>query len=272
MLPRPILEKLDITYRRIPLLAIGKDIYADTSLIIDVLQSLFHGLPTTPADKAYEVFGIGIFTSALNIIPIAAITPEFIEDRESIFPGLGSPKYAELRPSGLAEMKAKFLVIENGFLGASSGPFINGEKFGLADLHAGWAVGWALETIGLRQEPGFTESEFPKIHKWVAGWPKAEYEDLGEQDVRDTLNNASYSAQEIGVNDKDPLGIKAGTDVTVENSDTKPGAHPQKGKLIGLNDLETVVELKNSLRLHFPRVGYIVKEAKSEGLASRFSL
>jgi hypothetical protein len=35
VLPRPILEKLDITYRRIPILAIGKDVYADSSLIIE---------------------------------------------------------------------------------------------------------------------------------------------------------------------------------------------------------------------------------------------
>lgn len=270
VLPRPILEKLDITYRRIPVLAIGKDVYCDSSLIIDTLQSTFNGLPTTPADKAYEVFGVGIFSSALNIISTAALTPEFIKDRETIFPGLKNPNYAELRPSGLAELKAKFLIIENEFLGSSSGPFISGEKFGLADLHAGWAVGWVLQSIGLAKEPGFSESDFPRIYKWISSGPRAHFRDMGQEEVWETVQNADYSAKDIGINEGDPLGIAKGTEVTVENSDTKAGAHPQKGKLVGLSDRETVVELKNGIRVHFPRVGYVVKQAKTGGLASRF--
>jgi hypothetical protein len=58
----------------------------------------------------------------------------------------------------------------------------------------------------------------------------------------------------------------------VENIDTTPGAHPQNGKLVGLDKNEIVVELKNGIRLHFPRVGYLVKEAKVGGMASRFGL
>jgi glutathione S-transferase len=272
VLPRPILEKLDVTYRRVPILAFGKDVYCDSALIIDEIQSRYGGLPTSPADKAYEIFGIQIFSSALNILPAAAMRPDFVEDRATIFPGLKNPNYAELRPSGLGEMKAKFHMIENDFL--SKGPFIAGEKFGLADLHAGWAVGWSLKAIGLGQEPGFGEQDFPRMYKWLATWPKADgnYTDKSQEDVWDLLRSAEYTAKDIGVNEKDPLGIKAGTHVTVENSDTVSGAHPQAGKLVGLNDQETVVELKNGLRVHFPRVGYVVKEAKAGGIASRFGL
>ncbi|KAJ4984249.1 glutathione S-transferase [Stagonosporopsis vannaccii] len=272
VLPRPILEKFDITYRRIPLLAFGRDIYADSSLIIDELQTRYNALPTTPADKAYEIFGAQIFASALNIIPTAALTPEFVKDRLTIFPGLANPSYAELRPSGLAEMKAKFSIIENEFLGSSLGAFISGEKFGLADIHAGWAVGWALKAIGLGQEPGFGENDFPRIYKWVASWPKPQYTDVSQEQLLDIMKSAAYTTKDIGVNDRDPLGIKAGTDVTVENSDTEFGAHPQKGKLVGVNDREIVLELKNGIRVHFPRIGYLVKEAKIAGLASRFGL
>jgi hypothetical protein len=63
VLPRPILEKLDITHRRIPLLAIGKDIYCDTALSISILQNRYHALRTTPADAAYEAFGVGMTRS-----------------------------------------------------------------------------------------------------------------------------------------------------------------------------------------------------------------
>ena len=270
VLPRPILEKLDITYRRIPVLAIGKDVYADSSLIIDEITSRFNEIPTSPADKAYEQFGIEIFTSALNIIPVAALTPEFIKDRENIFPRLKNPDYASLRPSGLAEMRQKFNIIEHEFLKNSS--FVTGEQFGLADVHVGWAVGWSLEKIGLGQEPGFSHQDYPNVHKWLSSWPKPDFKDIGEEDVKQLLLNSEYSAKNIGFDEKDYLGIKQGTEVTVENSDTKTGAHPQKGKLVGLDQRETVVELKNGLRVHFPRVGYVVKEAKAGGLASRFGL
>lgn len=39
MMPRPVLvNNFNLTYRKIPVLALGKDVYADTSLIVDVLQ------------------------------------------------------------------------------------------------------------------------------------------------------------------------------------------------------------------------------------------
>lgn len=263
VLPRPVLEHLGITYRRIPLLAFGKDIYVDSSRIIDELQRRYDALPTTPADKAYEVFGVQIFASALNIIPTAALTPEFIKDRLTIFPALASPDYSELRPSGLGEMRAKLNIIENDFLGKSPGPFIAGERFGLADLHAGWAVGWSLTAIGLGQQDGFREKDFPRIYKWVASWPSPQYTDLSQEQVWDAMECAEYTADEIGIDEHDSLGINDGTHVVVENSDTEPGAHPQQGRLVGVNESEVVIELGNAIRLHFPRVGYVIKAAKA---------
>lgn len=41
---------------------------------------------------------------------------------------------------------------------------------------------------------------------------------------------------------------------------SEPGSHPQKGKLVGTNADELVVEVgKDGVRLHFPRIGYIVR-------------
>lgn len=42
MLPRPILTKtFALSYRKIPVLAIGREIYCDTSLIIEALEHFF---------------------------------------------------------------------------------------------------------------------------------------------------------------------------------------------------------------------------------------
>ncbi|KAI7104741.1 hypothetical protein KC352_g37231, partial [Hortaea werneckii] len=98
VLPRPDLEALGITYRRIPLLAVGKDVYCDSSRMIDLALSKLSQsggpLVTSPADKAYEDWGIDTFKLAVFIIPQAAITPGFLNDRKTIFPMLERPDFA----------------------------------------------------------------------------------------------------------------------------------------------------------------------------------
>lgn len=43
---------------------------------------------------------------------------------------------------------------------------------------------------------------------------------------------------------------------------TTSGTFPQKGKLVGLNKDEVVLELDNGIRLHFPRTGYRVYKSQ----------
>lgn len=59
VLPRPILTDLGITYRRVPVISIGKDFYCDNKVFLEAVQSLFKdkALPETPADYAFESFG-----------------------------------------------------------------------------------------------------------------------------------------------------------------------------------------------------------------------
>lgn len=90
VLPRKDLENLGITYRRIPVLAIGKDVYCDSSLIFDVVtKGLGKGkLQTTAAvsfhrdacryeciltmagaqDKAWEAWGYDAFFDSLVLV------------------------------------------------------------------------------------------------------------------------------------------------------------------------------------------------------------
>lgn len=59
MLPRPILTDLGITYRRVPVVSIGKDVYCDNQAILAGLQASFpdKALPRGPHDYAFETFG-----------------------------------------------------------------------------------------------------------------------------------------------------------------------------------------------------------------------
>ena len=60
MLPRPLITStFGLQYRRIPILAIGRHIYCDTSLIIEALEHFF------PADQGWgtvypEAQGLGV--------------------------------------------------------------------------------------------------------------------------------------------------------------------------------------------------------------------
>jgi glutathione S-transferase len=80
-MPRPDLEALNVAYRRIPLLSIGKDIFCDTRLILRKLESLFPSGALgaeDPDQKAIQKLlerytgDAGIFVSAAALIPVLA--------------------------------------------------------------------------------------------------------------------------------------------------------------------------------------------------------
>jgi hypothetical protein len=72
---------------------------------------------------------------------------------------------------------------------------------------------------------------------------------------------SDYALPDIGVDEFDRLGLRAGDWISIEPMDAKPGTYPQLGRLVGLNRMKTVIQLNNGLRLHFPKVGYNVKRA-----------
>lgn len=101
-LPRPELsDLLGINYRRIPLLAIGNDIYCDTSLIVSVLERRFpnsKGYPTLfPARKGGGTVDTGlikafsmyyadraVFPPASQCLPYDKFPDSFLKDRSDV--------------------------------------------------------------------------------------------------------------------------------------------------------------------------------------------
>lgn len=223
VLPRPDLEKLGITYRRIPVIAIGKDVYVDSSKIIDQILAEHGKVPTNPADKAYEVFGANLFNEILSLIPLELLTPDFVKDRSTIFPSLVRPDLKTLRPSGLAQFKARLAQIETQFLSGSSGPFINGSQLGLADIHVVWPINWALSNLGLNKEPGLDASAYPKLFKLLNSLPtpdeiKSKAKSLSSDEAHNIITSGQYTSKAAStVQDDNTYGIAAGTTVAVES-------------------------------------------------------
>lgn len=93
VLPRPQLESIGITYRRIPVLAVGKDVYCDTGAImakIMELQGPQGKVAKHPADAAFEQWANWAFQITCALIPSQLLTPEFIKDRQTVFRTLSS--------------------------------------------------------------------------------------------------------------------------------------------------------------------------------------
>ena len=223
MQPRPILTDLGITYRRIPVNSIGKDVYCDNRIFLDAVHSIFpdKALPTSPSDHAYEALGYRSFWIALPLVPAKLITPEMAKEREDLFTVFSRPDFAELRPNALAEFRSLLDILETEML--VPGPWIGGEKCGVADIHAIWMVKWAFQTIGLGEEPGFKKEDFPKVYAWIGGLPThdegGEAEKIAPEKAKEKLLGSEYAAVEIGVDSEDATGLKSGTMVNVSTND-----------------------------------------------------
>lgn len=189
------------------------------------------------------------------------MTPERLKDRVTVFPILARPDIATLKPSALAEWRCIFDVVQNEFLAATPGVSIGGDSICLGDIHVAWLFQWVLRLVGLEKEPGFGEADWPGIYAWLAALPQPEFPEVESETALRTILASSYNADCIGIDERDPTGLAAGEEVSIESSDAEPGAHLQKGRLHGLSSKEIVLELPTGVRLHFPRRGYILRKA-----------
>jgi glutathione S-transferase len=148
MLPRPdIKQSLGINYRRIPIMAIGRDVYCDTRIALQKLEELFPGNTlgaTKPDEKAVErmleKFSIdaGIFTRASQLIPTSMPLlndPKFTKDRED-YSGRSWSKdeIAANRPEALAAIRSAFNLMETTLLADDRDWVLKTDEPTLADI------------------------------------------------------------------------------------------------------------------------------------------
>ena len=87
MPPRPELSLLGITYRRIPVLAIGSDVYCDTALAIMELENRFPGkgldLKSGGIQSGASFFWAdrAIFKASSGLMPLETWSKDFVVDR-----------------------------------------------------------------------------------------------------------------------------------------------------------------------------------------------
>lgn len=197
-MPRPLLERLNINYRRIPIVSLGRSIYIDTRHILSKLETLIPDSPKHPTlgakdhfNRAVEqilegwVIDAGPFWRASGVLPPAAPllrSEVWMQDRAD---GSGGMFNAEAQRENRAWCLSQIRV----FMGATEGMLadgrtwlLGGEEPGLAELHA-WAFDWVVNIAEdmlvheSEQEEAMkdvkaclSEAEFPRTYEWMRRW------------------------------------------------------------------------------------------------------
>jgi glutathione S-transferase len=297
-LPRPDLsERLGIAYRRIPLLAIDGDVYCDTRLIIARLNELFPyqkdesiAAPSTPEEVAlsrlFEVFSTdSMFAMASALLPTHLPIfkdQKFVADRSGL---TGSSWNAgavdKRRPKALLEFRRAFELIEpllsDGRTWLCKG---SGSKPSLVDLEAVWPLHWITKIPGSLPAEVICQKTYPNTYAWIGRFDKAtkvakaavpKPEQVSGATAASLVSQAALArtTSQNAFDKNDPTGLNIGEQVIVNPTDSG-FTHRDRGRLVGLDKNEVVIELNNPVsqggpvRLHFPRHGFRVVSASQE--------
>jgi hypothetical protein len=142
-MPRPDLALLPIAYRRIPILAIGRDIYLDTRCQLRKLETLFPNNPTLGATSSQDLFMQHllekyiiegpVFTMAAGLMPVQE--EMFRKDRRGFLGrNWGKEELDEGRGNCLAYMRGMFKFFEETVMSDGREWVLGGERVSLADI------------------------------------------------------------------------------------------------------------------------------------------
>jgi glutathione S-transferase len=288
-MPRPDLACIDVNYRRIPILALGKDVICDSRLIISTLEKLYPNssiAPSSPAEngirRLLEGFSIdgGLFANCVKLIPYW--TPngfladqKFLDDRQGLMGGRRMT--AELmeagRPDGLQHMRQAFEILETTFLADGRKWILGGEEPTTADVDAIWPFEWLIvdpHMVECLPAEYMNEKKFPKTFGWVRRFMEEVKErkgkgpkpsNLNHEQMRERVMNAEAETQPTSFIEDDPLNLKKGDKVKVYAADYGM-SHKDLGNLVGLSLTEVVIRNSKGLHLHFPRWNFRIDKVQ----------
>lgn len=325
MMPRPLLKKaFGISYRKIPILAIGREIYCDTSLIIEALEHYFPP-SSSSSSSAYETVypkALGneswdyralargfasfwtdkpLFRTTTGLIPHTVWQSQFGTDRAQLIGHRLDPEKLKAKvPQNLAAFDLHLSLLEPLFKasGASgSGAWIFPTTTpSLADLSLWYQVRWGVDIAsgkGIYNLTGggtrdtsedvtksvWNEQRYPGLWRWFHEFDK--YVDSTpdlEVLVKDGDDRWMQALEATNIWNRDcvlvpaaapPLlsldiqrGLRPGAMVSVVPDDTGRG-DPTIGKLVAIGVEEVIIEPETKgdlkVRVHFPRLGFVVK-------------
>jgi glutathione S-transferase len=163
MMPRPILVKLfNLTYRKIPVLAIGHDVYCDTSIILEALEQQFPAslgysslYPRDATGRTNQALIRGFasfwtdrpfFRVTTGLIPGSVWRTSFGEDRAKLIGHKLDPEKLEKKlPQNLSNLDLQLSLFEDLFREADDEWVFWTPEPSLADISIWYQLNWGLE-------------------------------------------------------------------------------------------------------------------------------
>ncbi len=146
-MPRPDLAALGVSYRRIPLLSLGRDIYCDSRLMLQKLEAHFpdgalgaQGSEGKALERLLEkwTFDAGMFARASQLLPLnlpLLKNSVFTKDREQYSGRSWNKESMErARPEALVHLREGFEFLETTLLADGREWILKTEKPSLADI------------------------------------------------------------------------------------------------------------------------------------------
>ncbi|TKA81821.1 hypothetical protein B0A49_00585 [Cryomyces minteri] len=197
-MPRPVLrQSFNLTYRKIPVLVIGREVYCDTSLILEALEHVFSDghpslYPVTADGRNYRPVIRGFasywtdrpfFRVATGLIPSSVWRTHFGTDRAELIGHKLDPNKLEAKvPRNLSNLDLHLSILEPQFQSGDTWLF-NTKTPSLADIALFYQLDWACDIAagrgianltggGTRDTdtegalPVFNPSRYPAMHRW----------------------------------------------------------------------------------------------------------
>lgn len=331
MMPRPILlDNFGLSYRKIPVCAIGREILCDTSLIAEWLSedpqlkawrkasSQSQEVHQTVRGRVLSRLFASYFTDrplfrmTTGIIPGVVWKTRFGEDRAGLIGHKLDPAKLEAKvPKNLVGLDTLLSMLEPLFAENGFEWIMGDEKPTLADVSLFYQLHWGEKIsrgegindltgkgtndgIGKGISEVWNATRYPGLWNWsnrfsqyLESLPNTEtrveredssaveevmsrlstWERLDEVPLLRTINS-SLEALEVST------GLRSGTRVSVAPTDTGRG-NPTVGKLLALSPEEVVIDPEveggskahvSGVRLHFPRIEFVVSPVKESKL------
>jgi glutathione S-transferase len=265
IMPKPDLIPLTGGYRRIPVMQIGADVFCDSQVILLEIERRF----PSPRALIGPSFAINIWADRLffqTTIPVifgklgSNLPKEFIEDREKLS---GAPFNIEAMKAAtvpaMASWRAQTQWLEQA-LAASSGDFLFGKEASIGDFSA-YMNFWFLGNSQPETVDTLTAGQ-GRVKAWRERVKAIGHGRRTESTPAEAIAVAKASEPAIAVehDPNDPLGLKPGANVNVSADDY--GREPIAGTLVGANAeriaIDRVDPAVGKIRVHFPRMGYIL--------------
>ncbi|KAJ3723003.1 hypothetical protein C8R42DRAFT_665020 [Lentinula raphanica] len=297
VLPRPeITELLGLTYRLIPVLAIGNDIYCDTSLIVAALERRF------PASKGYGTIfppkkhggsadtgllkaltrhysDAILFNLATTLLPWNRFPESFMKDRQTFVPNLDAQAMMNSQGKAMNALSAHLALVNEQLQDGREWLF-DTELPSLADIGVHFSYDWLRGFPNTKEL--FDETKFPFALRWLNRMNKfiqSARKDfptpiaLGGPDAAIAIANSPHEPYEVvgfDAAEATRLGVFKGQMIEVV-PDGSGQQFATTGKLVAFNHEEIIIQTKGAVsntlfHCHFPRIGFTPRKKQEHKL------